>query len=36
MDYVKEDPEYFELLNQAFADEIGVDVMKELGMEFEK
>lgn len=36
MEYVKEDPEYFELLNRAFIDEIGVDVMKELGMEFEK
>ena len=35
MEYVKDDPEYFRLLNQAFVDEIGLDVMKELGMEFE-
>lgn len=35
MEYVKSDPEYFRLLNQAFVDEIGLDVMRELGMEFE-
>lgn len=35
MEYVKADPEYFRLLNQAFVDEIGLDVMRELGMEFD-
>lgn len=35
MEYVKGDPEYFRLLNRAFVDEIGLDVMRELGMEFE-
>lgn len=35
MEYVKDDPEYFRLLNQAFVDEIGMDIMRELGMEFE-
>ena len=35
MGYVKDDPEYFRLLNEAFVDEIGLDVMRELGMEFE-
>lgn len=35
MGYVKDDPEYFRLMNEAFVDEIGLDVMKELGMEFE-
>ena len=35
MEYVKDDPEYFRLLNRAFVDEIGLDVMRELGMEFE-
>lgn len=35
MGYVKDDTEYFRLLNQAFVDEIGLDVMRELGMEFE-
>lgn len=36
MGYVKDDPDYFRLMNEAFVDEIGLDVMKELGMEFEK
>lgn len=35
MEYVKDDPDYFRLMNEAFVDEIGLDVMKELGMEFE-
>ena len=35
MGYVKDDPDYFRLMNEAFVDEIGLDVMKELGMEFE-
>ena len=35
MRYVKDDPDYFRLMNEAFVDEIGLDVMKELGMEFE-
>lgn len=35
MGYVKDDPDYFRLLNRAFVDEIGLDVMRELGMEFE-
>lgn len=35
MGYVKNDPDYFRLLNRAFVDEIGLDVMRELGMEFE-
>ena len=35
MEYVKSDPEYFRLLNRAFVDEIGLDVMQKLGMEFE-
>ena len=36
MGYVKDDPDYFRLMNEAFVDEIGLDIMKELGMEFEK
>lgn len=35
MGYVKDDPDYFRLLNEAFVDEIGLNVMRELGMEFE-
>ena len=35
MRYVKDDPDYFRLMNEALVDEIGLDVMKELGMEFE-
>ena len=35
MGYVKDDPDYFRLMNEAFVDEIGLDVMRELGMEFE-
>lgn len=36
MGYISEDDEYFKLLNMELKRETGVDVLAEMGMEFEK